>query len=236
MDTETHELIAGYALDALDPGDRARAKELFATSEEAREELRALTEVAATMATAATGPAPRPELRERILASARAEPQNVVSLDAHRRSRATPILGAVAAVAAVAAIAAGVWGAGASSDLDEARTALERERRVAAVLSDPAARTIALEDGDGRLVVAGDGRAVLVVNALERAPEGKTYEVWVAAEGAPVKAGLFDGESARDVVPVEEPVEEGSRVLVTVEQAGGVDAPTGSPIVASQPV
>ena len=39
MDTETHELIAGYALDALDPADQARAKELLATSEEAREEL-----------------------------------------------------------------------------------------------------------------------------------------------------------------------------------------------------
>ena len=31
-----HELIAGYALDALDDADRARAKELLATSEEAR--------------------------------------------------------------------------------------------------------------------------------------------------------------------------------------------------------
>lgn len=236
MDAETHELIAGYALDALDPGDRARAKELFATSEEAREELRALTEVAAAMATATTGPAPRPELRERILASARAEPQNVVSLDAHRRSRATPVLGAVAAVAAVAAIATGIWGAATSSDLDETRAALERERQVAAVLSDPAARTVALEAGDGRLVVGGDGRAVLVVNALESAPKGKTYEVWVAAEGAPVRAGLFDGASARDVVPVEEPVSDGARVLVTLERAGGVDAPTSSPIVASQAV
>ena len=38
MDAEAHELIAGYALDALDEADRARAKELLATSEEAREE------------------------------------------------------------------------------------------------------------------------------------------------------------------------------------------------------
>ncbi len=40
MDAETHELIAGYALDALDAADRARAEELFERSEEAREELR----------------------------------------------------------------------------------------------------------------------------------------------------------------------------------------------------
>ena len=53
MDAESHELIAAYALDALDPDDRARAKELLASSEEAREELRAFSEVATAMATAA---------------------------------------------------------------------------------------------------------------------------------------------------------------------------------------
>src|SRR4029079_703574 len=45
VDAETHELIAGYALDALDEGDRARAKELLASFEEARQELRPLTHV-----------------------------------------------------------------------------------------------------------------------------------------------------------------------------------------------
>ena len=33
MDAEAHELIAGYALDALEPADRARAKELLERSE-----------------------------------------------------------------------------------------------------------------------------------------------------------------------------------------------------------
>ena len=54
--------------------------------------------------------------------------------------------------------------------------------------------------------------------------------------GAPVHAGVFDGAGARDVVPVEGTVDPGSVVLVTVEQAGGVDAPTADPIVASRPV
>ena len=60
MDAEAHELIAGYALDALAPADRARAKELLERSEEAREELRALTETTAAMATGVSGPAPPP--------------------------------------------------------------------------------------------------------------------------------------------------------------------------------
>ena len=131
MDTEAHELIAGYALDALDEADRARAKELLETSEEAREELRAFTDVAAALATAATGPAPRPELRDRIVDAARAEGQNVVPLDVKRRARVVPVLAVGAALAACAAIAAGVWGLSVSSDLDDTRLALARERAAA---------------------------------------------------------------------------------------------------------
>jgi anti-sigma-K factor RskA len=235
VDAETHELIAGYALDALDPDDTARAKKLLETSEEAREELRALSDVAAAMATAASGPAPRPELRDRIIDSARAEQQSVVSLEAHRPSRLAPVLGGAAAVAAVVALLLGLWGASAVRDRDDARSALDRERAVAAVLADPDARTVSLETGDGRLVVDDDGGAVLVLDGTGPAPEGKTYEVWVSDGSEPVRAGLFDGANARDVVPVEQTVDSGSRVLVTVEPAGGVDAPTTDPIVVSQP-
>ena len=236
MDAETHELIAGYALDALDPGDRARAEELLAHSEEAREELRSYTDVSTALAVAATGPAPGADLRDRILAAARAEQQTVVSLDERRRSRRVPVLGAVAAVAAAAAVALGTWGAVNANDLDDARTALERERATSALLADPDARTVALESGSGRLVVGEDGDAVLVLDKLGAAPAGKTYEVWVMDGDTPVRAGVFDGGGARDVVPVDEPVDSGSVVLVTVEDDGGVDAPTTTPIVASERV
>jgi anti-sigma-K factor RskA len=236
VDTESHELIAGYALDALDDADRARAEALLASSEEARDELRAYSDVATAMATAAAGPAPPPELRQRVLDAVHDEPQNVVSLDERRRSRAVPVLAVAAALAACAAIAAGVWGASVSSDLDDTRAALAQQRAAATVLADPDAESVALESGDGRLVVGGEGSAVLVLDSLGPAPPGKTYELWVSAGGAPVPAGLFGGGGERDVVPVEQRVEPGSVVLVTVEDAGGVDAPTSDPIVASQPV
>ena len=235
MDAETHELIAGYALDALDADDEARVRELLATSEEAREELRALSDVAAAMATATSGPTPRPQLRGLILEAARAEPPTVVSLEGYRRSRAVTALAATAALAAVAALALGVWGVGASRDLDDARAALGRQQVATAVLSDPDARAVDLETGDGRLVVGEDGSAVLVLSSMGPAPDGKTYEVWVANDGVPVRAGLFDGAGERDVVPVEQTVGDGSVVMVTVENDGGVDAPTSDPIVVSQP-
>ena len=235
MDAETHELIAGYALDALDEADRARAKEILATSEEAREELQAFTDVATAMATAVSGPPPRPELRDRILAAAHAEPQNVVSLDARRRARAVPVLGAVAAVAACAAVAIGVWGLSVSSDLDETRSALARERAAAEVLANPASEA-SLTGNAGRLVVDRDGRAVLVLSNTRPAPSGKTYQMWVIDAGKPVSAGLFDPGKGTVAVPVGGHVAQGFVVAVTVEDDAGADAPTGDPVIASAPV
>ncbi len=235
MDAETHELIAGYALDALDDADRARAEELFSTSEEAREELRSLTDVAAAMATATVGPAPRPELRGRILDAARAEPQNVVSLDERRRSRVVPVLGAAAAVAACAALVAGLWGASVSSDLDEARSALARERAAAAVLAQPVSES-SLTGAAGRLVVGEDGRAVLVVSSPPPVPAGKTYQMWVIDGGHPVSGGLFAPGEGTLAIPVDGKVGQGSVVAVTVEDDGGAPAPTAKPVIASAPV
>jgi anti-sigma-K factor RskA len=235
VDAQDHELIAGYALDALEPADRARAKELLERSEEAREELRSFTEATAALATAAMGPAPPPELRERILDTARAERQTVVPLAARHRSRVAPALGAAAALAAVAALALGVWGASVSSDLDESRSALAQAQAVATVLASPEARDVALEQGDGRLVVAGTD-AVLVVSSLPAAPADQTYEVWVLDGETPIPAGLFSGGETHDVVPVVGTVVPGATVLVTLERSGGVDAPTSTPLVASKPV
>lgn len=235
MDAEAHELIAGYALDALEPADRARAKELLERSEEAREELRTLTETTAAMATAVSGPAPPPGLRDRILDAARDDRQTVVPLASRRRPRLAPVLGAVAAVAAVVAVALGIWGLSVSSDLDDSRAALAQARAAAAVLASPDARQVALQQGDGTLVVSGTD-AVLVLSSMEAAPPGKTYEVWVLDGETPVRAGVFPGGGSRDVVPVEGAVGPGAKVLVTLEPSGGVDAPTTSPVVASGPV
>ena len=224
MDTEAHELIAGYALDALDEADRARAKELLETSEEAREELRAFTDVAAGLATAATGPAPRPELRDRIVDAASAEGQNVV-----------PVLAVGAALAACAAIAAGVWGLSVSSDLDDTRLALARERAAASILADPVTQST-LTGNTGRLVVGDEGRAVLVLSDAAPVPAGKSYQMWVIDDGQPVSAGLFRAGQGIVAVPVDGQVEQGSVVAVTIEDDEGATAPSGEPVIASAPV
>jgi anti-sigma factor RsiW len=235
MENGIHELTAGYALDVLDADERWAYETHLVSCERCRDELTSFWETAEALAVAASGPAPSQGLRGRILAAAAEERQVVVPLESRRQRRLAPVLGAAAAVAAVVALAVGLWASQLSGDLDEARLALEQERAAAAVLADPDARTIALEAGDGRLVVGESGRAVLVLDGLDPAPAGKTYEMWILEGETPVPAGVFTGSDDRDVVPVGGSVEAGNRVAVTVED-GPVDAPTTAPIIASEAV
>jgi anti-sigma factor RsiW len=236
MESGIHELTAGYALDALDPEERAAYEEHLAGCASCREELSTFLDTTDALAVAATGPAPAPELRGRILAAARAEPPVVVPIEAARRRRLTPVLGVAAAVAAVVAIALGAWAAHLSSELDKTRSALDGQRSAAALLADPSARKVSLSSGDGKLVVDDSGRAALVLDGLEAAPMGKTYEAWIIADGNATPAGTFAAGNRVDVVGVDGVVSRGDVVAVTVERGGGAKAPTSTPVIASAPV
>jgi anti-sigma factor RsiW len=240
METGIHELTAGYALDALDPEERSAYEAHLAGCEQCQAELESFWVTTEALAVAASGPAPSPALRERILADVRAEtPRNVIPLESRRRRRAVPVLAATAAIAAVVALALGLRAVDLSGQLDDTRAALEHAESAAGVLADPGAQSVDLQAGAGRLVVDADGRAVLVLDGLDPAPAGKTYEMWVVPGGdieQASPAGLFPGSDGREIVPLDGTVQSGDVVAVTVEPAGGVDAPTTQPIVASDSV
>jgi anti-sigma factor RsiW len=239
MEAGIHELTAGYALDALDSEERSAYEAHLPGCDHCQQELASFWTTTEALAVAASGPEPSPALRERILADVRAEPpQNVVPFEPRRR-RVAPVLGAVAAVAAVVALGIGLWASDLSSQLDETRAALERQQAAARILVDPAAESVALQAGTGRLVVDADGQAVLVLDGLDPAPAGKTYEMWIVPGGdinAANRAGLFPGSGETEIVGLDGTVTPGDVVAVTIESAGGVDAPTTPPIVASDPV
>jgi len=235
MEPGIHELTAGYALDALDADERRSYEEHLEGCERCREELTRFWDVSASLALASAGPQPRPELRDRIVAAARAEPTNVVPLRPAPRFRHTRVVAAVAAVAAVVAIALGAWAISLHGRLGDANDRLAAERDALAIVSDPSARTVAFAKGDGRLVVAPDGGAAMVVDDVARAPDGKTYEIWVINGTQPTRAGTFEG-GGRTVVPVQGTVGKDAVVAVTLERSGGVDAPTSPPLMASEPV
>ena len=236
METGIHELTAGYALDALDPDERRDYEAHLPGCERCQEELASLWETSEALAVGASGPEPSPDLRKRIMEDVRAEPPQVVVPLERRRRYAVPVFAAAAAIAAVVAIGVGLWASSLSNELDDTRSALERERAAAAVVANPDSRTVALDAGTGRLVVDPDGSAALVLHGLGPAPRGKTYETWIIEGDVPRAAGLFPGQDGIDVVPVDGQVSPGTVVAVTVEPAGGVESPSTSPIVASDPV
>ena len=234
METGIHELTAAYALDALDAEERLEYETHLRDCAACQDELASLASVTEALAVAASGPAPRPELRDRVLEAARAEPQTVVPFESRRR-RALPVAAAVAAVAAAVALA--------SRPLGDA--ALGRPRRGA-----HSARASAAGGRGPRRPGCPDDRARDRRRPPRRrpgrpsgsraratfgpAPTGKTYEVWVVVGETPQPAGLFAGQGHADLV--DGTVDPGDVVAVTIEDEGGAETPTLPLVVASEPV
>jgi anti-sigma factor RsiW len=221
-----HELSAAYALDALDPAEEREFEQHLRSCDQCREDVASFEAAAAALAFGVESPEPPAALRGRILESVREERSNVV-VPFRRRRLSFQLVSGLAAVAAAVAIGVGIWAVSLSSDLDSSRAAL-------AVLGDPSAKSIDLQGAEGRLVVSPDGRAALVMRNLDPAPEGQTYQAWVIEGKTPTPAGLFDGDDRRDVVLLDEKVPANAVVAVTVEQDGGVDAPTQKPFILAQ--
>jgi anti-sigma-K factor RskA len=204
--TEIHELSAAYALDALDEQERLRFEEHLAHCEECQETVAAFHDTAASLAHGVEAQPPPASLRERILVEARSESDKVVPL----RSRwAVRVSSGVAAVAAIAAIAFGIWAASLHDQLGERPQAIQ------------------LTGANGQLLVGPEGAATLVVDDLSAAPAGKTYEAWVISGEVPEPAGTFTAGDGRTAFALTRSVPDGATVAVTVEPAGGTEAPTG---------
>jgi anti-sigma-K factor RskA len=198
---EIHDLAAAYALDALDPEERWTYERHLDTCERCREEVAALRESATELAYAAEGSEPPPDLRERIMAAARNEPRTAKVIPLRRRWL-FPATAGVAVAAACAAVGLGLWA---------------NSLRVGS-----SERVVAVQGAPGNLIVSGD-RATLVV-CLDEATPAKTYEAWVIEAQRPKPAGLFSGGCSS--VPLDEPVEPGDVVAITLEPEGGSDQPT----------
>jgi anti-sigma-K factor RskA len=220
MADDVHALVAPYALDALDEHEERSFEEHLALCDRCRDELAGLREAASSLAYGLPPTAPPPELKNRILAQARAERPNIVPHQRRRRNWTAP-LAAAAAVSACAAVVLGIWAA----SLQNSQDPLE------SVLSKPGARLVSMGKA-GSVAVAPDGTAVLAL-AVPQAPAGKTYEAWVIQGKEAKPAGLFPGRSGTSILRIHRPVRRGEIVAVTIERAGGVAQPTSKPLAQS---
>lgn len=232
------DLIALYALDALEP-DEARFVEAYLERHpEAWEELRAHREVAARLARSVPPVDPPPYLEARVMERIRALGENR-ALETNQPAKPAPIpftpkpqpapsplrwiAPALALVASIAAIVLAVQNARLGAELAAQRLlGLESAQIIAA-----GARSLPMKTPDGqaevgRVLVAPDGR-VLFVHTLGAVPQGKTWQAWYiqANNPAPVSLGVFDGSSVLKRIP------DGVAALgVSEEPAGGSATPT----------
>lgn len=127
------------------------------------------------------------------------------------------------------------------ADMRDARVRLVRAQAETAVLAAPDLTRVdlagqpAAPEAVARAFWSRAHGLVLTATRLPDLPRGRTYQVWVLTDGAPISAGLFapDAEGRATAVfdtPVALPQPKG--VAVSVEPEGGVPAPTGDIVLA----
>jgi anti-sigma factor RsiW len=251
MSCEHHDDAGAWVLGALSADEHERFAAHLETCDICRREVAELQMVADTLPLAAPQVAPPPELKERIMATVRAEAAVLAAAapaDAPSDAPAAPLAAErprpapekrdrgwwrrplvalrplPAAIGAAVLIALGV-GAGVllSSGPDE-RTV---QAKVVAP-SSPAARA--------SLTVADD-RATLDVRDFPAPPAGRVYQVWLKRPGRPPAptTALFSVRDGRATVDVPGSVRGVDQVLVTDEPDGGSRVPTKSPVIIAQP-
>ena len=232
MSSDLHHLAGAYALDALDPDERAAFEAHYPTCDVCRADVGDHRETAAVLAAAIASPPPD-ALKERVMAEVAATrqispllPDRVVDLAERRRARGRRA-GAAAAVAALVVAVVGVasiaFRADDSDDLE-------------AVLAAPDA-VVATLDGDAgtlQLVWSAErDQVALLGRGLPAAAPGQAYALWFLLADGVAPAGLFvpdETGSLRSVLDVDDL--QGNGFGVTIEPAGGSDQPT-TPVIYS---
>ena len=243
-----------YVLGSLDAGERTSFEAHLAGCEECAAEVRALRRVTAALAQSVPQRTPRPELRQRALASlagvSKAPPasRRVQSLAGNW----LPLAATLALALGVAVYAAGLQAriAGLETRLEQALVqasaadrAVADARRVGAELQ--SAMGVLAAPDLVRIDLAGQTTApqataralwsrargmVFTASNLPALPAGQVYQVWVVTAPAPVSAGLLTPDpSGGGLTFYSTPpdIAPPTAVAVTLEPAGGVPAPTG---------
>jgi anti-sigma-K factor RskA len=231
---EIHALSGAYAVDALDPAERALFERHLASCTACQEEVASLQEATARLG-GLEDVAPPPALREQVLAGIRTVrplPPEAAPVGAPAPVRTLPVRRWLTGLA-VAASGLGIAGGGTVvwQQQHESTGQLSVADRVLQA-ADAKRVTVTLPDGSSASVIrsVSEGRAVLVAHDLPAAPDGRVYEMWLQTPaGTMVPAGLMDRGSTRPVL-LHGDATTATAAGITVEPAGGSDSPTSEPI------
>jgi len=250
---ELDSLLGAYALDALDPAERARVDAYLAADDEARAEVDEMRETAASLALAPAVNDPLdapPELWDRIAASlasetadaAPAPPIDLAAARARRRGWSGPVVAIVGVAAAVALVVLIAQVVSLNGRLEDANQ--PGDRGVAAAFGKAqrttGARQLALTPDHGaevaRIVFLPDGNGVLENVRMKVLTPGLTYQLWALtgdrAHPTAISAGVL-GPAPKGAAFRTSPDAHG--FALTIEHAPGVVSST-QPLYASASV
>jgi len=249
-DEGVRELLAAYALDAVDDVERRAVERLVAQDASAARELASLREVTALLGVAVSSPPPG-SVRSAVLAGVATTPQ--VAGDGARattpgparaRERSVPRgLGApsrltrlAVGIAAAAAVAVAVPSVVAWREHGRAVQAEARAQLIGDLLAEPGAQVLRGEvtGGGAGVAILGAEHAVLLADGLGDVADGRTYQLWAMRDGVPVPSGLLAVTDGR-VEALAEDYRSGDGLAVSVEPAGGSDQPTTDPVLVLLP-
>ena len=225
--------LAAYALGALEADEQRAVSAHLDGCPTCRAEAGALAGTVWTIAETAGRTTPG-RLRGAIVARARRDgatpaPARVGVPFWSGLFRPVPLLAPLALAAVLVLALAGY--AGARRDADRYLTAVSSA--VGAKVVPLAATGAAVSGMRGSLVVPTNGTKPYLILDLPAAPAGKTWEAWVIHGDVAARAGIADD---RGITTLElgAPLGPGDTVAITAEPTGGLDRPTGPPVLAAK--
>jgi anti-sigma-K factor RskA len=235
------DLIALYALDALDADDRARVERRLVADSAARRMLDQHLDTVAILGISEASVLPAARSKERIFTRIDAEafsrgvsPKPASAWDRIKRAllAASPVL---AISALVLAIGLGAWGVSLQQQLSRAQQeAALLQSRGLRVASLPRADTAPAAAQVSFISAPQSKTGLLTVNGLTPLASNETYQFWLLKGGQPVSAGLFVVDangSGKMIVQSSEPIGAFEQAGITVEPAGGSATPTLTALV-----
>lgn len=256
MNADREYLAAGLALGTLADAEMLQALDLEATDPSFAEEVQSFSETLGLLAESDDAIAPSPETEAAILAIPRLHqqaadpvPEPASAPDAPQERRERPAAASrsrrpatmLFALAASTLLLLSAVLAGAlinqqqdTTEIQESLTVAEAEReRTQRLLS---ASDLAFTEAEatvgGRLTLAysvSEQMLHLTPHDMPELSEDQTMQLWLIDEEGPHSAGLMTGTSTELLTDL--PMDEDMTFGVTVEPAGGSEAPTSDPVV-----
>jgi hypothetical protein len=236
---ELREMLGAYALNALDPEERAQVDALLLSDADARAELHELEHAAAWLGHASLRPPVRAwdaiaaeVARDLTEDAAPSGPAPAAPVPMRRTGANWGARWLVAAAVAVVALG-GAAGVVALADRTSAPDTVAEQAREASRDADAVRATLTSTDGrwSARVVVLPDRTGYLHPEAMpENAPD-RDLQLWSITPSGPVSAGVVRGGGEWHEFRVHDAA---TAIAVTSEPRGGSREPTGAPIVTGE--